>query len=98
MQNQKSLAESKLKILEDENKNAEQHFNQLIAEKNEIKVRLERKLGEARNLQNTITQSEENIKTIEGSIVSRMNDIELPEKKFLKLITKLETGKRSWWA
>ncbi len=47
------------------------HFNQLVAEKNEIKVSLERKLGEARNLQNTINQSEENIKNINNSILSR---------------------------
>jgi hypothetical protein len=54
LQERKFLDESKLKILEEENKKAEQHFNELIAEKNEVKVNLERKLGEARNLQKKV--------------------------------------------
>lgn len=81
----KSLAESKLKTLEEENKKAELSFNELIAERNEIKVNLERKLGEARNLQNTITQSEENIKTIEASISSRMSDIAVARKEISEI-------------
>jgi chromosome segregation protein len=64
-----------------ENKNAEVNFNQLIAEENEIKVGLERKLGEARNLQNTIKQSEDNIQNINSSIVSRRDDIEYAKKE-----------------
>jgi chromosome segregation protein len=70
-----------LQTLEDENKNAEVNFNQLIAEENEIKVGLERKLGEARNLQNAIKQSEDNIRNINSSIISRRNDIESAKKE-----------------
>jgi len=89
LQERKSLDESNLKILEEENKKAELHFNELIAEKNDIKVSLERRLGEARNLQNTITQSEENIKTIDGSISSRMNDIAVARKEISEIDNKV---------
>lgn len=81
LQKQKSLAESKLKILEDESLKADSHYNQLISEKNEINVGLERNLGEVRNLQNTIAQSEENIDNNNKSIAARKNDIESARKE-----------------
>ena len=89
IKNQKVLAESQLKILEEENKKAELYFNELVAEKNEIKVNLERKLGEARNLQNTITQSQENIKTIEGSVSSRLSDIAVARREISEIDIKI---------
>jgi chromosome segregation protein len=89
LQEQKSNADSQLSILEDENRKAEIHFNQLVAEKNEIKVGLERKLGEARNLQNTINQSEENIKTIVDSVLSRKDDIEFARKEISAVDTQV---------
>jgi len=90
LQNQKSLAESKLQILEEENRNAEMHFNQLVAEENEIKVRLERNLGEARNLQSTITRSEENIENTNNSVVSRKNDIEFARNEISEVDMKVK--------
>jgi chromosome segregation protein len=90
LQKQKSLAESQLLTLEDENKKAEVHFNQLIAEENEIKVGLERKLGEVRNLQNTINQSEENIKTNNNSILLRKNDIEFARNEISEVDKKIK--------
>ena len=81
LQKKKSFAESELQLLEDENRKAEIDFNQLVAEENEIKVKLERNLGEARNLQNTITQSQVNIETINSAIISRKSDIEFARKE-----------------
>jgi chromosome segregation protein len=90
LQNQKSVAESQLHFLEQENRKAETDFNQLIAEENEIKIGLERNLGEARNLRNTITQSEENIENTNGSIASRRNDINLARKEISEVDKKIK--------
>lgn len=93
-QKQKSLAESQLHSLEEDNKNAEQNFDRLIAEENEIKIILERSLGEVRNLRNTITQSEVNTEDTGRSIATRKNDIERSHKEISEVdmrISKLES-------
>ena len=90
LQKQKSLAESQLQFLEQENRKAETDYNQLIAEENEIKIGLERNLGEARNLRNTIKQSEENIENTNGSIASRKSDIDLARKEISEVDKKIK--------
>jgi chromosome segregation protein len=77
----KSSYEAQLKLLEEENLSAETEFNKLVSEENEIKVKLERNLGEVRNLQNTVKQSQANIETINTSILSREKDIESAEEE-----------------
>jgi len=90
MQKQKSFVEAQLKKLEEESLKADTQYSQLITEENEIKVGLERNLGEARNLRNTITQSEENIDNTNRSIASRKNDIGLGRKEISEVDNKIK--------
>jgi len=89
LQKKKQIAETQMKDFEDENVKAEVQFNQLVSEMNELKVKLERKLGETRNLQNTIVQSEENIKTINDSILSKKHDIVIAQNEIKEIDSKV---------
>lgn len=102
--NEKSLAEKDLQKLEEESKKFEIRFNFLHARQSEIRLDLERSLGDVRNLQNTITQSQANIETINQSIISRKQDIELAQKEIFEIenmirkreedVVKLETDNK----
>lgn len=82
---EKASAESRLKATEEENLRTEKEYNSLIAYENEIKLELERGLGEVKNLDNLFTQSRINIDNLNSSITSRRAEILQTEKELSEL-------------
>ena len=90
LQNDRSAAESALGDNEEEYARAESDFNSLIASENEIKLELERGLGEVRSLDNLVIQSKNSIENLSSSIVSRQEDINKTEWELQELKNKLD--------
>ena len=85
MQSERSAFESELKNTEEEYARAENEYSSLIASENEIKLELERGLGEVRSLDNLVVQSKNNIENLDSSIDSRQNDISRTENELHEL-------------
>jgi chromosome segregation protein len=95
LQKEKAEAETLLKTAEEENLRIEKEYNSLIAYENEIKLELERALGEVKNLDSLFTQSRLNIDNLNSSIISRQKDILQSENELAeleKIIKQKNTG------
>jgi len=77
--------ERKKQTLDEEFSEFEKNYNQILTERNELKVRIERLVGEKRNTENAIKRAEESIVAISNSISKRKEDIEAAELE-IKLI------------
>jgi len=65
--------------LNTEFKEFEKYYNEILAQRNELNVSIERLIGEKRNTENAIKRAEESIVVISNSISKRKEDIEIAE-------------------
>ncbi len=97
--------EKKKKSIETEFTEIEKRYNQLVSDRNELNISIERVVGEKRNTENAIKRAEESITTITNSITKRNEDItsavseiEIVDKKILQHeqdLTQLEEEKNN---
>lgn len=83
--------ERKRQTLEDEYKDFEKDYNQILNRRNELSVNIERLVGEKRNTENAIKRADESILSITNSISKRKEDIELVSVETEKINNELET-------
>jgi chromosome segregation protein len=69
--------ERKQHALNTEFKEFEKYYNEILAQRNELNVNIERLVGEKRNTENAIKRAEESIVVINNSISKRTEDIEI---------------------
>ncbi len=91
LQSERSAAEAELRVTEEENLKAENELSSLITLENEIKLELERALGEVRSLDNLVVQSKSNIENLNSSIDSRRNDINRADNEIQELLNNLSS-------
>ena len=77
--------EKKEKLIEAEFAGIENKYNQLVSERNELNISIERLVGEKRNTENAIKRAEESISTITNSISKRKEDITLADDEVSKI-------------
>ena len=68
--------ERKKQTLDEEFFEFEKNYNQILAQRNELNVSIERLVGEKRNTENAIKRAEESIVVIDNSISKRKEDIQ----------------------
>lgn len=83
--------ERKRQTLEDEYRDFEKDYNQILNRRNELNVNIERLVGEKRNTENAIKRADESILSITNSIAKRKDDIEFASTETAKIETSLET-------
>lgn len=71
--------ERKKQSIEAEYALVEKKYNQLVSERNELSISIERLVGEKRNTENAIKRAEESISVITNSISKRNEDIALAD-------------------
>jgi len=83
--------ERKRQTLEDEYRDFEKDYNQILNRRNELNINIERLVGEKRNTENAIKRADESILSITNSIAKRKDDIEFASAETAKIETSLET-------
>lgn len=73
--------ERKKQTLDDEYSEYEKEYNQILTQRNELSVNIERLVGEKRNTENAIKRAEESIVVINNSISKEMKILKLPQVK-----------------
>lgn len=68
--------ERKKQTLDSEFSEFEKAYNQILTQRNELSVNIERLVGEKRNTENSIKRAEESIVVLNNSITKRKDDIE----------------------
>lgn len=81
--------EKKQQVIEAEFVQIETKFNQLVKQRNELNISIERLVGEKRNTENTIRRAKESIAVLTGSIVKRKEDIAAAENEIAVIEEKL---------
>lgn len=73
--------ERKKQLIESEFTEVEKQYNQIVSERNELNISIERLVGEKRNTENAIKRAEESIISISNSIAKRKEDINLADEE-----------------
>ena len=73
--------ERKKQTLDEEFSEFEKHYNQILSQRNELNVSIERLVGEKRNTENAIKRADESIVVISNSISKRKEDIQVAESE-----------------
>ncbi len=73
--------ERKKQTLDSEFSDYEKAYNQILAQRNELSLAIERLVGEKRNTENSIKRAEESIITINNSITKRKDDIQTADNE-----------------
>ncbi|MFZ1519128.1 MAG: chromosome segregation protein SMC [Ignavibacteriaceae bacterium] len=81
--------ERKKQTLDDEYSEYEKEYNQILTQRNELSVSIERLVGEKRNTENAIKRAKESIIVISNSISKRKEDIEVAANEINKIETEL---------
>jgi chromosome segregation protein len=77
--------ERKKQSLDEEFSEFEKNYNQILTQRNELSVSVERLVGEKRNTENAIKRAEESIVVISNSIVKREEDIFAADTEIIKI-------------
>ncbi len=88
--------ERKKQTLDDEYSEYEKEYNQILTQRNELSVNIERLVGEKRNTENAIKRAEESIVVINNSISKRNEDIEVASSEINQIETELNTLKQNF--
>ena len=83
--------EKKKLAIETEFAGIEQKYDNLVAERNELNISIERLAGERKNTENAIKRAEESISTLTNSISKRNEDITLAEEEIKTIDEQLIT-------
>lgn len=81
--------ERKKQTLEDEFKEYEKEYNQILEQRNQLSVVIERLVGEKRNTENAIKRAEESIVVISNSITKRNEDIKTAAEEIERIESEL---------
>ncbi len=81
--------EKKKQSIENEFIEIEKKYNQLVSERNELNISIERVVGEKRNTENAIKRAEESISALTNSITNRKEDITNTDKEVAVIDEKL---------
>ncbi len=77
--------ERKKQTLDDEFSELEKKYNNILTQRNELNLNIERLVGEKRNTENAIKRAEESIVVINNSITKRKEDIKAAETEVLQI-------------
>jgi chromosome segregation protein len=77
----KKKAEEILKGMENDVKTIESEYTNIVSAHNQMKLELERSIGERKNLENAINRAVQSKETIKKSIVKRESDIEITARE-----------------
>ncbi|MCU0342579.1 MAG: chromosome segregation protein SMC [Ignavibacterium sp.] len=77
--------ERKKQALDDEFSELEKKYNNILTQRNELNLNIERLVGEKRNTENAIKRAEESIVVINNSITKRKEDIKAAETEVLQI-------------
>lgn len=88
--NDKEKAEVKHASLEEDFKQTEKDYNEIISSQNRLNLELERFAGEKKNLENDVQRGYDTIESIKKSIVKRETDISSSEEELVTLASVIE--------
>lgn len=88
--------ERKKQTLDEEFSEFEKNYNQILTQRNELNVSIERLVGEKRNTENGIKRAEESIIVISNSIAKRKEDFETAEKEIIQIDKQLVTQEQNF--
>jgi chromosome segregation protein len=88
--------ERKKQTLDDEYSEFEKDYNQILTQRNELSVNIERLVGEKRNTENAIKRAEESIVVISNSLSKRNEDIEVASNEINQIETELITHQQNF--
>ena len=88
--------ERKKQTLDEEFSEFEKYYNQILTQRNELNVSIERLVGEKRNTENAIRRAEESIIVINNSIAKRKEDIKTAENEISQIDKQLFTQEQNF--
>jgi len=88
--------ERKKQTLDEEFSEFEKYYNQILTQRNELNLCIERLVGEKRNTENAIKRAEESIIAISNSIAKRKEDIETAENETTQIDKQLATQEQNF--
>lgn len=77
--------EKKRQAIEKDFAGIELKYNEMVTERNELNISIERLIGEKRNTENAIKRAEESIAVVTNSISKRQDDIKLADEEISKI-------------